>query len=493
MTTLAIIIVYLVLVLLVGSLSHRLSRGTGEDYFVASRSIGPFFLLMSLFGTNMTAFAILGGSGEGYHKGIGVFALMPSASALIIPVVFFFIGTRVWALGKRHGYYTQIQFFRDRWNSDALGLLLFFVSIVLLIPYLLIGVMGGGITLHNITDKAVPEWVGAALVTGVVFAYVCFGGMRGTAWANAFQTLVFMVLGAVTLFIIVHKMGGLSGAIAKVQAMEAQHPDKPSLLQREGLISPVRMLTYTCIPLSVGMFPHMFMHWLTAEKAAAFKKPLMLYPLCIAAVWIPSVLLGIFGAAEFEGLKGPAANYVLIKMIAKHAPTALAGLLCAGVFAAIMSSLDSQALSLGSMFTHDIVRHYGFHDRMSEKQQILFGRLFVFAVLAVTFVLAQVTNRSIFRLGVWCFTGFASMFPVVLAALFWRRSTKYGALASVVSVIVLWTFFFTKGWADPNYTVGGVGVMPVVVILGVSAVAMVVGSLATRPPDAATVGKFFAD
>ena len=493
MTTLAIIIVYLVLVLLVGSLSHRLSRGTGEDYFVASRSIGPFFLLMSLFGTNMTAFAILGGSGEGYHKGIGVFALMPSASALIIPVVFFFIGTRVWALGKRHGYYTQIQFFRDRWNSDALGLLLFFVSIVLLIPYLLIGVMGGGITLHNITDKAVPEWVGAALVTGVVFAYVCFGGMRGTAWANAFQTLVFMVLGAVTLFIIVHKMGGLSGAIAKVQAMETQHPDKPSLLQREGLISPVRMLTYTCIPLSVGMFPHMFMHWLTAEKAAAFKKPLMLYPLCIAAVWIPSVLLGIFGAAEFEGLKGPAANYVLIKMIAKHAPTALAGLLCAGVFAAIMSSLDSQALSLGSMFTHDIVRHYGFHDRMSEKQQILFGRLFVFAVLAVTFVLAQVTNRSIFRLGVWCFTGFASMFPVVLAALFWRRSTKYGALASVVSVIVLWTFFFTKGWADPNYTVGGVGVMPVVVILGVSAVAMVVGSLATRPPDAATVGKFFAD
>ncbi|MBT3267293.1 sodium:solute symporter family protein [Candidatus Poribacteria bacterium] len=494
MTTLGIIIVYLVMVLLVGSLSHRLSRGTGEDYFVASRSIGPFFLLMSLFGTNMTAFAILGGSGEGYHKGIGVFALMPSISALVIPVVFFFIGTRVWALGKQHGYYTQIQFFRDRWNSNILGLLLFIVSIALLIPYLLIGVMGGGITLHNITAKAVPEWVGAVLVTGVVFAYVCFGGMRGTAWANAFQTLVFMILGGITLFIIVHKMGGLSGAIAKVQATH------PELLQRgpaepggKSLISPVRMLTYTCIPLSVGMFPHMFMHWLTAEKAASFKTPLIVYPLCIAAVWIPSVLLGIFGAAEFEGLKGPAANYVLIRMIAKHAPTALAGLLCAGVFAAIMSSLDSQALSLGSMFTHDIVRHYGFHDRMTEKQQILFGRIFVFAVLALTFVLAQVTNRSIFRLGVWCFTGFAAMFPVVLSALFWRRSTKVGAIASVLTVIVLWTFFFTKGWTNPAYTVGGTGIMPVVVILAASAVAMVVGSLISRPPEAATVSKFFRD
>ena len=92
---LGIIAVYLAMVLFVGFASHRLFRGTGEDYFVASRSIGPFLLLMSLFGTNMTAFAILGASGEAYHAGIGVFALMASISALVIPSVFFFIGTRV--------------------------------------------------------------------------------------------------------------------------------------------------------------------------------------------------------------------------------------------------------------------------------------------------------------------------------------------------------------------------------------------------------------
>ena len=73
--TLAIIFAYLALVLLIGGWSHRFFRGTGEDYFVASRSLGPFLLLMSLFGTNMTAFAILGASGEAYHRGIGVFAL----------------------------------------------------------------------------------------------------------------------------------------------------------------------------------------------------------------------------------------------------------------------------------------------------------------------------------------------------------------------------------------------------------------------------------
>ena len=122
---LTIIAIYLALVLCVGLSSHRLFRGTGEDYFLATRSIGAFVLLMSLFGTHMTAFSLLGASGEGYRRGIGVFGLMASSSALVVPVVFYFIGTRLWAIGKRRSYVTQVQFVRERWGSDALGTLLF--------------------------------------------------------------------------------------------------------------------------------------------------------------------------------------------------------------------------------------------------------------------------------------------------------------------------------------------------------------------------------
>ena len=483
--TLAIIIVYLGLVLLVGSLSYRLFRGTGEDYFVASRTIGPFLLLMSLFGTNMTAFAILGASGEAYHEGIGVFGLMASISALVIPSVFFFVGTRVWALGKRHGFLTQVQFFRARWESGVLGLVLFVVLIALLIPYLLIGVMAGGSTLNQITGGQVPDWVGGLMVCAVVMTYVCYGGLRGTAWANTFQTLVFMILGGLAFFVIVDAMGGFSKALAKVAA---QHPE---LLVRGENIKPLKLLTYTCIPLSVGMFPHMFMHWLTARGARTFRYPLMVYPLCIAAVWIPSVLLGILGSVDFPGLKGPAANSILVKMIGLHAPELLAGLLAAGVFAAVMSSLDSQVLSIGTMFTQDIVRYYGFQNQMSEKMQIFYGRLFVAGMLLLTYVISLFSARSIFKLGVWSFTGFAALFPVVVAALFWRRSTKQGALAAILSVALLWTYFFFQGWQTPGYTVGGTGLMPVAVILAVATLAMVVVSLLTRPPDAAVVGKFF--
>ena len=483
--TLAVIFAYLVAVLLVGGLGHRLFRGTGEDYFLATRTIGPFILLMSLFGTHMTAFSLLGASGEAYHQGIGVFALMASSSALVVPLVFLFVGTRLWELGKRRGYVTQVQYFRERWDSDALGLLIFVVLVTLVIPYLLIGVMGGGIALNQITGGGIPEWVGGLLICLVVLTYVTYGGLRSTAWANTFQTLIFMILGAAAFIVVVRNMGGLDAALTRVSS------EVPHLLVRGDRLSPLKLLSYTLVPLSVGMFPHIFMHWLTARRAETFRLTVILYPLCVALVWLPSVLMGVFGAVEFPGLQGPEANAVLVKMIHAHAGEVLAGLLAAGVFAAVMSSLDSQTLALGTMFTRDIVHHYGFGDRMSEARQVLVGRLFVTGVLLVTYLLSLISQRSIFRLGVWSFTGFAALFPLVLAALFWRRSTKAGVAASIATVAALWAIFFLQGWSHPGYTVWGSGLMPVAVILPAAAAALVGVSLMTRPPDARILDEFF--
>ena len=483
--TIVVISLYLAIVLSIGALSHRLFRGTGEDYFVATRTIGPFILLMSLFGTHMTAFTLLGASGEAFHEGIGVFALMASSSALIVPTVFFFVGTRLWWLGKKNGYITQVQYFRDRWDSDRLGLLLFVVLVGLLLPYLLIGVMAGGLTFSQITQGSVPQWLGGLIICAVVLTYVLSSGLRATAWVNTFQTLVFMILGALTFVFIVRKLGGLPAAMRLVGE---SHPE---LLTRGELISPIELLTYTCIPLSVGMFPHMFMHWLSARGVKSFRYPLVCYPLCIAAIWVPSVLLGIMGRIDFPELKGSAANSVLVKMIDLYAPEILAGFLGAGVLAAVMSSLDSQFLALGSMFTQDILKHHRFQDRMTETQQVLAGRLFILGIVLLIYGMSLVTQRSIFKLAVWSFTGFASLFPVVVAALFWKRSTKYGALGSVLTVVILWSYFFMQGWESPGYTVGSTGVMAVAVILPASALAMVIVSLLTKPPEQLTIEKFF--
>ena len=83
MTVLTVILCYLALLLGLGLFSNRLFKGTSKDYFVASHSIGPFLLLMSVFGTTMTAFALVGSTGKAFERGIGVYGLMASISGLV--------------------------------------------------------------------------------------------------------------------------------------------------------------------------------------------------------------------------------------------------------------------------------------------------------------------------------------------------------------------------------------------------------------------------
>ena len=93
-------------------------RDSGEDFFLAGRSVGSVFFFLSLFATNMTAFAIIGSSGAAYRQGIGIFGMMATSSCLVIPLTLFFIGTRLWAVGKRFGHMTQVSYFRDRWECS---------------------------------------------------------------------------------------------------------------------------------------------------------------------------------------------------------------------------------------------------------------------------------------------------------------------------------------------------------------------------------------
>jgi SSS family solute:Na+ symporter len=141
--------------------------------------------------------ALVGSTGEAYRGGIGVYGMLASWSGLIHAGVFFFVGMPLWALGKRYGYVTQIQYFRDRFQSDALGVILFPVIVGLVIPYLLVGLLGATGVVQSLTRGAFPEvfaathggippWLSGLVISGVVLSYIFFGGLRGAALANAF-------------------------------------------------------------------------------------------------------------------------------------------------------------------------------------------------------------------------------------------------------------------------------------------------------------------
>ena len=672
MTPLIIISIYLALLLGLGFFSSRLFRGTSKDYMLASHSIGPFMLLMSLFGTTMTAFALVGSTGESFKEGAGVYGLLASSSGIIHSLCFFVLGVKLWSLGKKHGYTTQIQFFRDRLESDRIGILLFPILVGLIIPYLLIGVMASGTVINSITEGAfdtafaqydygVPPWLASLVICLVVLIYVFFGGMRGTAIANTAQTIVFMILGLITFVIVSDKLGGLEESTNKVLAknpskmirsVDPQDTDsyedgykkwivfaqyeyakkhkglaldpadektaiaafpiagpagylkktrgpaifakKAGLLSnlsildqnlavliqdnryevpngvkvaldkrisdssvmthhqimtfprlpgadREGLaifaklighptekaasgkgtkwtrkkakgvfratnwapvpphgMDPWKFLTYFFVPLSVGMFPHLFQHWLTAKSAASFKLAVVAHPIFIMIVWVPCVLLGVWMTSATDPISGAPIiaahfppNAVLPAAVKALTGPLMAGLLTAGILAAIMSSLDSQFLCVGTMFTTDIVSHYAGKNRFADKQLITIARVFIVLVVALTYLFSLFEPRRVFTLGVWCFSGFSSLFPLILASLYWKRLTKLGAYAAILAAAGSWIYMFADAnyAANANYTV--FGVMPVATMITLTTIAMIVVSLITPPPSKKTLAKFF--
>src|SRR6188474_3544969 len=192
--------------------------------FLAGRSLGPAVFLLSLFGTNMTAFSILGASGHAFANGIVTYGLMASSSALVIPLGIFLIGTRLWALGKRHGFMTTVQMFRDRWECGHIGTVIFAVQAILLVPYIVIAVMGGGTTLAAVSGGRVPFWIGGGIVSLVVMGYVFLGGMRGTAWVNTFQTVLFLLFGAIAVAVVSAGMGGFGRTMESMLAAPSTAP-----------------------------------------------------------------------------------------------------------------------------------------------------------------------------------------------------------------------------------------------------------------------------
>jgi SSS family solute:Na+ symporter len=524
---------YLAIVIYIGVFAFRRKVGEhpAEDYFLANRSLGQFVFLLSLFGTNMTAFAILGSSGHAFANGIVTYSLMASSSALIVPLSLFLIGTRVWALGKRFGFITPVQMFRDRWECGHIGTVITVVQAALLVPYIIIGVMGGGTALFAISGGRIPFWIGGAIVALVVMIYVFFGGMRGTAWVNTFQTTLFLVFGAIALVVIGVGMGGFGNAVNELQSS----PSTASLLTRER-ISPLFFLSYTFIPLSSINFPHMIIFCLTARRMQHFKKTVILYPICMLAIWLPAVFLGVMAnrATEVPAIRAKlearqtlatqagtlspedrnqlraqaAGDDVLLRLLEAYAPLWLAGLLGAGIMAAVMAS-DSQILALSTMFSEDIFAFYEGKERFGEKAQVVTGRIFVIALTIIAYTIALRFPQPIFDLAVqYAFSGYSAMMPLMVGALFWKRSTKWGALAvtlwTAASVIAIAVFQSAVTTPQVVWSIGGVealartlagtavfGLLPVVPMVIISSLLMIVVSLMTKKPSEATLSRYF--
>ncbi len=122
---------------------------------------------------------------------------------------------------------------------------------------------------------------------------------------------------------------------------------------------------------------------------------------------------------------------------------------------------------------------------------MLIARCFIVLIVAMTYGLSLIPMPRVFRLGIWTFSGFASLVPLAFASLYWRGVTKAGAYASVFAVIGSWWLLFQAAdfGNNPRYTF--LGMQPVATMFVSATVALVSVSFMTKPPGEETLQKFF--
>ncbi len=463
-------ILYLSSLLGIGFFTWRKSRKTSEDYFVASRSIGPLVLFLTLAATNFSAFTFFGFAGAAYKLGLAYYGIMAFGTGFMA-ISFYLIGRKVWRLGKEHGYITPPELIGERFKSDGLRLVFLSVMVVFTLPYLATQAVGGGIAINQLTEGEVSYELGAVIVTAVILVYVTVGGMRADAYTDVLQGVLMLVTMLAAVGIVSAGLGGFTEANSR---LAEAFPD----LVTRATFTPEIWISYMVLwTMCDPMFPQLFSRFYAARDERSIKISMIMYAPMTALLFLLPVLIGAWGVLEFPDLTGKEPDNILPMMVDRFAPSWVLGIMLSGAFAALMSTADSQLLVLSSMLTRDVYRRW-LKRSASASQEFVVGKILVVVLALLGLGLALTSVETIFEtLTKTTFTGLAVLFPTTVAALYWRRVTKWGCIASIVAGEMTYAGFYF-GVIPASAKFGFLEVMPVV---AVSVVVLIAVTLLTKP------------
>ena len=435
-----ILVTYIALVFL-GSLGGAFQNAkTPEGYFLANRKLGTLSLFFTILATNFSAFYFLGFAGAGYRVGYAHYVMMSIGTGFAC-ISFFFLGTKIWALGKEHGFITPAELIYHQTGSKGLRWIFAGVMLLFTFPYLALQIIGAGYILENITNGDIPYIWGATFLTLFTIVYVWIGGMNSVVKTDLKQGLLMIVLMFLAVVVISNSLGGLREANQKVYEL------KPALFSRAGVgnaFPPKKWFSLLifwifCIP----MFPQIFMRFYTAKDLERLKKSALLYSLIPLFISILPVIIGVLGHLSFPNLVGKETDQILPKMLAAHSPEWFAGIVMTGALAAFMSTLDSQLLALSTIVTRDFV--LPFRKSIDLKQQVFIGRIWVVIFAFVGLAIAAQPFDTIDDMGRLAFGGLAVLFPVSFFVLLRGGVVPiFGILSVVIGELLLLGFYYQK-------------------------------------------------
>jgi len=420
-----LVIVYFIILILLGIYAHRRTKKTPEDYFLANRTFGPVILFFTLAATNFSAFTFLGFAGKAYSSGFGQYGIMGFGTA-IMAIMFFIIGRKVWILGKEKGYITPPELVGDRFNSLSLRLLFMIVMIIFTIPYLATQAIGAGMLIQYMTD--IGWQIGAIITMIVIMVYVLFGGMRGSGWTDFIQGLIMIIAMTMAVVFVAVALGGFEAA--NIAAYEA----KPELFTRPGggdFFLPQIWFSFMLLWIFADpMFPQIFSRFYTAKNEKSLKMSMILYPIVVSFLFLFPVLIGIWTHGTGIEIAKGSEDMVLPIMVATYTPSFVFAFVMIGALAALMSTADSQLLSLSTMLSRDIPI------KKKHVSEILFGKIVIviLSLFAILFVIGGYDPKIgiMGTLVSTTFSGLAILCPTTIAALYWKRATKYGCIFSIL-------------------------------------------------------------
>ena len=434
LTKIIVLSAYFLAVLIIGFVARTRWVSTPETYFLADRNLGAVILLATMVATNFSAFTVFGTSGAGYRDGYAFFPIMGFGTGFMA-LTFWMIGRRIRRIGSAHGLVTPSELVRHLYGSRCLSFLFAVVMIIFTLPYLALQPMAAGYALEALLG--LPYFYGCLLVTGIIVIYTLRGGMRAVAWTDLFQGLLMFVLLVISLVLVAGHHGGFIAANQKVLSLHPELFSRPGGLGRysPGIWFGFMALWFFCDP----MFPQLFQRFFAAKDDRSIARTMFFYPLVCTLVFFMPISVGVLGHLSLPALAGKEADRILPLVLNLIAGDFIAALVMAAGLAALMSTMDSQLLTLSAIFTRDVAG-WSVHSNTQNSGR---GRFVVIFLSLAGLALAYKPPATILHIATQTFTGLAVLFPTVVFGLYFKRVYPAAAILSILSgQATLFCFYF---------------------------------------------------
>ena len=492
------IVVYLVGMLVIGWMCAK-KNSSVDDFYLGGRKLGPLVTAMSAEASDMSSWLLMGLPGLAYVFGLAEASWTAIGLAIGTYLNWLIVARRLRRYSHQLDAITVPQFFSKRWGDERsiLAAISAVVIIVFFIPYLASGFSACGKLFASLFGI---DYVTAMVVSAaVVVIYTVMGGFLAASTTDLVQSIVMTAALIIILGFGVAQAGGVGAVMDNAQSMAGYLSLTSTFDPATGGSTPYSTLTiFSLLAWGLGYFgmPHILLRFMAIEDERKLKLSRR-----IATSWVVismgvAIIIGVVGnAMTSAGALGELADSeTIIVQIASLlsqfgiVPALLAGVVLAGILAATMSTADSQLLAASSSVSQNLGCEF-LRLNLSGRRGVIVARTTMVVISIIAAFLARDPESSVFRVVSFAWAGFGAAFgPVVLMALFWKRSNKWGALAGMVvggAMVFIWKFLIAP--------MGGVwAIYELLPAFICATVAIVVVSLITPAPEKPIVDAFQA-